>query len=181
MTDEELLKAIRQIVKEEITTEIKNINKKVAKLNNKVEKIEDNFKPIEEEQKENQQATKTLSKVKDIIEDHYTQEKDNLESFLANYEIEVDETVKHSWTQLLELVENKLSKPSFDTWFSEVELVANNDNKLIFLVENDFQADWLETRYLDMLEESMKELTGEHFEFVFSAPSPEIIEKIKKQ
>ena len=156
------------------------ILEKMKALEARQDEIYQILKSLEIDQANNQ-ALKTINDIKEIIDKYCSEEEFNMQSFLKNYEIKVDDELNQVWEKALELIEGRLSTPSFETWFSEIELVANNDNKLIFLVRNEFQADWLETRYLSMMKEVVEELTGRNFEFVFSLPTPELVDKIENK
>ncbi|RHW36083.1 hypothetical protein D1B31_18570 [Neobacillus notoginsengisoli] len=55
-----------------------------------------------------------------------------------------------------EYISNKISKPSYDTWFSNILLKKENKD-ISILTPNEFAKDWLEERYVEMFETALKE------------------------
>ncbi len=55
------------------------------------------------------------------------------------------------WQSILLLLENELSRPSYDTWFRSTYLYSFDDYFLTVVVPNEFAKDWLETRYYDLI------------------------------
>lgn len=70
------------------------------------------------------------------------------------------EELIHIWQETLNKIKEKLSNPSFNTWFSDTKAVNLTDkNVLIIQVPNDFIKDWIESRYIDLIEEIIHTLT----------------------
>jgi len=70
------------------------------------------------------------------------------------------EELEHIWNQTLNEVKDKLSNPSFKTWFSNTEPVdLKDDNILMVEVPNDFIKDWIETRYNELIGDILQDLT----------------------
>lgn len=57
------------------------------------------------------------------------------------------------WQNILFLLEQEMSKPSFETWLKATSLHSINDNHLTVIVPNDFAKDWLESRYYTFIKE----------------------------
>ncbi|WP_375140524.1 helix-turn-helix domain-containing protein [Cohnella herbarum] len=74
---------------------------------------------------------------------------------LSNLEIDATEI----WTQSLQLIRTKMSKPSFDTWFKETSAVFDGDSIIIYSPTS-FANEWLYTRYSSMIIETINEITG---------------------
>jgi chromosomal replication initiator protein len=64
-----------------------------------------------------------------------------------------------------------LSKPSFETWFKHTKATHLNGEKITIRVPNEFLKDWLENHYIDLIKETLKEVTGEEFTIRLSLPS----------
>lgn len=73
------------------------------------------------------------------------------------------------WTKVLQKISQKLSKPSFETWFADTKAEIT-DCILTIKVKNEFTADWLEQRYPTLIGETIKEITGQVYEIVFTSP-----------
>ncbi len=56
-----------------------------------------------------------------------------------------------TWQKILLLLEQDLSKPSFDTWLKSTYLLSFDNYYLHIVVPNEFAKDWLETRYYDII------------------------------
>jgi len=70
--------------------------------------------------------------------------------------------------QVLSEVQKELSKPSFDTWFGQVEIVSvEDDSSVVFAVPTAFARDWLETRYTPLLRKVLKQITGSDYAVSF--------------
>lgn len=68
--------------------------------------------------------------------------------------------VQQIWTQTLEAIQNKISKPSFETWLKSTEAIELEEDRLIVVAPNEFARDWLESRYADLVRETLFEVTG---------------------
>src|SRR6056297_2830233 len=69
------------------------------------------------------------------------------------------EEMEHIWNQTLNEIKDKLSNPSFKTWFSNTKPVDMQDNILLIKVPNDFIKDWIETRYNQLITNVIQNLT----------------------
>lgn len=62
---------------------------------------------------------------------------------------------------MLAVVRNQLSKPSFDTWFSQLSIQSVSENgHVVFTAPNTFTSDWLETRYSGLVADAWTQATG---------------------
>ena len=52
-----------------------------------------------------------------------------------------------SWQKALAIMENHVSKPSYETWLKPIHPVDFSGQVIILKVPNDFAKDWLESRY----------------------------------
>lgn len=75
------------------------------------------------------------------------------------------------WKKTLEILESELSRPSFDTWLKSTELLFLDDNIATIAVPNEFAKDWLETRYYNLIKNTLHLLTNYDFELTFLLPS----------
>jgi len=82
------------------------------------------------------------------------------------------------WKETLQLVENDLSKPSFETWFQSTELIAYYDDYLIISTPNEFAKDWLQNRYIDLIKAKLQSLLNQpvNLKFVIAQQNEEEIE-----
>ncbi|UTR12387.1 chromosomal replication initiator protein DnaA [Evansella sp. LMS18] len=99
------------------------------------------------------------------------------------------ENLNDLWDRALKLIEEKVSKPSFDTWFkfTKADSIDQSTNSIIIIAPNEFARDWLENRYFGIITETLHELTGAELEARFILPKDEksedldVIEKVKKK
>ena len=63
------------------------------------------------------------------------------------------------WEEILLLIENRMSKQGYDTWFSQSKLHSFEGNSLQIEVPSKFHRDMIKDRYWDVLSEVIKEVT----------------------
>jgi chromosomal replication initiator protein len=68
--------------------------------------------------------------------------------------------IQELWARTLEAIQDKISKPSFETWLKATEAVDLEADILIVSAPNDFARDWLESRYADLVRDTLREVTG---------------------
>lgn len=71
------------------------------------------------------------------------------------------------WNAFLKIIENKISKISYDTWFSNTKLYEIKDNKAIVIVGMLIQKKNLKENYINLIEETFTEVSGSNFKFEF--------------
>lgn len=87
------------------------------------------------------------------------------------------EELEHIWQETLNNIKKKLSNPSFKTWFSDTTPIKITENEdLILKVPNDFIKDWIETRYTNLIEDIITELTNNSWKLQLLTP-----EELKKE
>jgi len=67
---------------------------------------------------------------------------------------------KEIWNQTLDLIEKKVSGPSFETWLKDTEAVNYIGDTLIVGVPTDFVKEWLDNRYAQLIRDVLNEITG---------------------
>ncbi len=86
----------------------------------------------------------------------------------------------HIWEKTLENIKEKITNPSFNTWFSETRAVLTTDqNQLVLQVPNNFIQEWIETQYTDLIEEILLDLTGNKWTLLLL--TPEQVKKFKEK
>ncbi|ADF36968.1 chromosomal replication initiator protein DnaA [Priestia megaterium] len=80
------------------------------------------------------------------------------------------ENIHDLWNRALDQIEKKLSKPSFETWLKSTKAHALQGDTLIITAPNDFARDWLESRYSNLIAETLYDLTGEELDVKFIIP-----------
>lgn len=68
--------------------------------------------------------------------------------------------IQDLWARTLDAMQEKISKPSFETWLKATEAIDLRDDTLVISAPNDFARDWLESRYAELVRETLREVTG---------------------
>ncbi|ACB83600.1 chromosomal replication initiator protein DnaA [Natranaerobius thermophilus] len=89
----------------------------------------------------------------------------------------MSENMEELWSKTLEELKQQLSKPSFETWFQSTEPVEMSSTDLYISVPNEFTKDWLNSRYKNSIENSLKKISGKQLKIKFLLPG----EKIKME
>ncbi|MBE6159491.1 MAG: chromosomal replication initiator protein DnaA [Lactobacillales bacterium] len=71
------------------------------------------------------------------------------------------------WDATLDIIKTKVSKISYDTWFSDSKLYEIKDNKAIVIVQMHIQKKNLKENYNDLIEEVFTEVSGSNFKFEY--------------
>lgn len=79
---------------------------------------------------------------------------------------------KDIWNQITSILEAKLSKSDFETWFSQTSLKEFNSNLAIIEVPNKFFSSWLQDKYLPDIKRSFKKIVGKtpEIDFIYHHP-----------
>lgn len=90
--------------------------------------------------------------------------------------------VKEVWEEALLYIEAKLSKPSFDTWFSHTQADMEGD-MLVVWSGTVFIQEWLHIRYSKLIIEALEQVTGDsNIKVGFRTPAdPKIVVASKSQ
>ncbi len=81
------------------------------------------------------------------------------------------ENIQEIWIATLERIEEKISKPSFDTWLKNTKAETIENNTLIVSAPNEFARDWLENQYTKLISEILSEITGSDIVAKFILPN----------
>ena len=77
----------------------------------------------------------------------------------------------HIWKKTLENIKEKITNPSFNTWFSETKAVMTTaENQLVLQVPNNFIQEWIASQYTDLIEEILADLTGNQWTLILLTP-----------
>nr|WP_216671651.1 chromosomal replication initiator protein DnaA [Saccharibacillus qingshengii] len=86
------------------------------------------------------------------------------------------------WQQILSIIQTKLSKPSFDTWFKATEVIQLTQGALTVSAPTTFAVEWLESRYTKLVAQVAFDVLGRNVtvRFVIEEPGHEE-ESLQKQ
>jgi len=82
------------------------------------------------------------------------------------------ESIEDLWNAVLDNIQDKVSKPSFDTWLKSTKAIALDRNTLTISVPSQFAKEWLENQYTELISEVIEEITGSPLETKFDVPEP---------
>lgn len=71
------------------------------------------------------------------------------------------------WQQILSIIQTKLSKPSFDTWFKATKALTLNDHSVVISAPTTFAVEWLESRYTKLVSTTVYEVLGKQVDVRF--------------
>ena len=75
------------------------------------------------------------------------------------------------WSKTLDILSSELSKPTFETWLKSTYLAYFNDNIIIVSVPNEFAKDWLQSRYYNIIKNTLELIVNKNIELHFFLPS----------
>ncbi|MCH4565915.1 DnaA N-terminal domain-containing protein [Bacillus sp. ES1-5] len=78
------------------------------------------------------------------------------------------------WNQIKDKMQLIISRSSYETWMKETTAKIN-ENSLIIYFENEFQQEWVEKSYKDLISQIAKELTGNTYELQFELESNKVV------
>ncbi len=85
------------------------------------------------------------------------------------------------WEEILLLIENRMSKQGYDTWFSQSKLLSIDGNRLLIDVPSKFHRDWIKEHHWGILSEVIREVTKrEDMEIEFFV-QPQQVKKAVRQ
>lgn len=88
------------------------------------------------------------------------------------------ENISDLWNQTLKAIEKKLSKPSFETWLKSTKAHSLQNDTIVITAPNEFARDWLETRYSDLISETILDITGAELMIKFIIPQNQLDDDI---
>jgi chromosomal replication initiator protein len=77
------------------------------------------------------------------------------------------------WEKATNIIRKQVSQQNFETWIQPVRVMAIEGNSIQFAVPNKFFKDWLTDNYLDLIQESLKEISGIDLSVQFSVSKGE--------
>lgn len=70
------------------------------------------------------------------------------------------------WNALLDIIREKVAKPTYDTWFKDTFAIKRNGTITVF-APNSFVRDWLQNRFVPLLSQAMKTIDPQFNEWKF--------------
>lgn len=85
------------------------------------------------------------------------------------------ELAQNIWSQALEYIQanEKISKTSFDNWFSQTKAVTLNQDEIIIETYDTFVSDWLKNKFSEIIQEALIHVLGAPIHMRFIAKEKE--------
>lgn len=75
------------------------------------------------------------------------------------------------WNQVLQSLAEEIDRSSFDIWFSMVKFETVRNDRVYISVPNSLTKEWIESRYLDNLQNKLRSLTNQEMELILNTES----------
>lgn len=85
----------------------------------------------------------------------------------------------HFFEDFLHCISTKITSISFNTWFANVKFISNDNNNLIFEVENKYKKDFINQYYEDTIEEALESISSSPYTFEVLSSDERIQEEVK--
>ncbi|GAA0398702.1 chromosomal replication initiator protein DnaA [Paenibacillus motobuensis] len=79
----------------------------------------------------------------------------------------MDSHTSEIWQNILSIINTKLSKPSFDTWFKATKVVSIDDHSIVISAPTTFAVEWLESRYTKLVATTVYEYLSKQVDVTF--------------
>ncbi len=86
--------------------------------------------------------------------------------------------IQELWTRTLEVLQDQVSKPSFETWLKATKAISFENNVLTISTPSEFAREWLESRYTNIIHSTLHAMTGTDIKLNFT--SDEMSKSAKK-
>src|SRR5699024_4035785 len=87
--------------------------------------------------------------------------------------------------KVLDIIKVELTEVSYNTWLKTITPISISNNTIVLAAPNDFTKGILEGRYLNLIQNAIKEVTKEEYSIQFIIPgeeqNPEIEKPVQKQ
>lgn len=72
------------------------------------------------------------------------------------------------WNNTLAILRDELSQTSFDTWLKSTSLLSYTQDHMVISVPNSFAKEWLETRYYDLIQDTLELIVNHDVSITFT-------------
>lgn len=72
-----------------------------------------------------------------------------------------------AWTQILRLVQERIDKNSYETWFEPTSFIGRESDSLYIKVPNSYFKDWLSFHYASLINQCSQELFGKLYDIKY--------------
>ncbi len=85
------------------------------------------------------------------------------------------------WDKTLHLIKTELTEVSFNTWIKTIEPISIEGNTVLLGVPNDFTKGILNSRYVTLINNALKQVTSKKYDIQIIIPSEENLQSLKKE
>lgn len=85
------------------------------------------------------------------------------------------------WEKTLAILEKELNQVSYQTWLKATKPISLTEDEVLIAVPNEFAKNWLNSRYYDLVKETIDAITQKNLEIQFIIPGEAIPEKEKER
>ncbi len=82
------------------------------------------------------------------------------------------------WNNSLNLIKTELTEVSFNTWLKTINPVSINDDLIILGAPNEFTKGILEARYMTLIKNAIKQISGKNYDIRFTIPGEEVTKNL---
>ncbi|MCE1187767.1 MAG: chromosomal replication initiator protein DnaA [Ignavibacteria bacterium] len=86
-------------------------------------------------------------------------------------------TPTEAWSECLKLIKEHVTPYTFNTWFSPLKAVSLESEKLTIELPNSYFYEWIDHRYNNLLNKSIKKVLGEEAILAYKYEDPQSIER----
>ncbi len=90
-------------------------------------------------------------------------------------------SISSLWPRVLDLLKNELTEISYNTWIKTIEPITVNSNTVELGVPTDFNKGILESRYITLISNAIKQVTSKDYAVRITIPSQEKTESRSQQ
>lgn len=80
----------------------------------------------------------------------------------------MDSHTQDLWQQVLSIIQTKLSKPSYDTWFKATKAKFIDESLLEIIAPTTFAAEWLENKYTNLIKSTLYDYLNRNINIKYS-------------
>ena len=77
------------------------------------------------------------------------------------------------WNEGIKIIKEKVSQQNFETWIKPIRIVSLEDNNVLLGVPNKFFKDWLVDNYIDLISNSLSDISGIDVDIQFVVSKPD--------
>lgn len=81
------------------------------------------------------------------------------------------------WPRVLDLLKNELTEISYNTWIKTIEPISASSNSIELGVPTDFNKGILESRYITLISNAVRQITSRDYNIVISVPTQDTSDK----